>query len=72
MLSQTFFYWDKQQYADSNVTQLHLTLKCTKDQFSHFCDCFLLSKSVFQHYSDCLTKFYAGFEQPLVCRHKEL
>jgi len=31
MLSQTFSYWDKQQYADSNAIQLHLTVKCTKD-----------------------------------------
>jgi len=31
MLSQTFSYWDKQQYADSNTIQLHLTVKCTKD-----------------------------------------
>jgi len=32
MLSQTLCYWDKQQSADSNIIQLHLTLKCTKDQ----------------------------------------
>jgi len=32
MLSQTFCYWDKQQSADSNIIQLHLTLKCTKYQ----------------------------------------
>jgi len=30
MLSQTFCYWDKQQSADNNVTQLHLTMECTK------------------------------------------
>jgi len=41
MLSQTFCYWDKQQSADSNIIQHHLTLKCTKDQSSHFCDCFV-------------------------------
>ena len=34
MLSQTFFYWDKQQSPDSNIIQLHLTLKCTKDNLS--------------------------------------
>jgi len=65
-LSQTFCYWDKQQSADSNIIQLHLTLKCTKDQSSHFCDCFLVSKWIFQHYDHCLTKFHAGCEQPLV------
>jgi len=32
MLSQTLSYWDKQQSADNNIIQLHLTLKCTKDQ----------------------------------------
>ena len=31
MLSQTFCNKDKQQSADSNIIQLHLTLKCTKD-----------------------------------------
>ena len=66
MLSQTFCYWDKQQSADSNIIQFHLTLICTKDQSSHFCDCFLVSKWVFQRYDHCLTKFHAGSEQPLV------
>jgi len=33
MLAQTFCYWDKQESADSIITQLHLTLKCTKYQF---------------------------------------
>jgi len=47
MLSQTFCYWDKQQSADSSIIQLHLTLKCTKDQSSHFCDCFLVPKLFF-------------------------
>jgi len=65
MLSQTFFYWDKQQSADSNIIQLHLTLKCTKDQSSHFWECFLVSKWIFQHHDRGLTKFHAGSEQPL-------
>ena len=38
------YYWDKQQSADSYIIQFHLTLKCTKDQSSHFCTCFLVSK----------------------------
>jgi len=67
MLSQTFFYWDKQQSPDSNIIQLHLTLKCTKDQFFHFCDCFLVSKWIFQHHDHCLTKFHAGSAQRLMC-----
>jgi len=66
MHSQTFYYWDKQQSADSYIIQLHLTLKCTKDQSCHFCDGFLVSKWIFQHYDHCLTKFHAGSEQPLV------
>jgi len=53
MLSQIFCYWDKQQSADRNIIQFHLTLKCTKDQSSHFCDCFLVSKGVFQLYDPC-------------------
>jgi len=32
--SQTFCYWDKQHSADSNIIQLHLTLKSTKNQSS--------------------------------------
>jgi len=40
MLSQTFCFWDKQQSAHSNIIQVHLTLKCTKDQSSHFCEFF--------------------------------
>ena len=40
MLSQTFCYCDKQQSADSNIIQFHLTLKYTKYQSSHFCNCF--------------------------------
>jgi len=67
MLSQNFWYWDKQQSADSNIIQLHLTLKCTKDQSSRFYDCFLVWKWVFQHYAHCLAKFHAGSEHPLVC-----
>jgi len=62
MLSQTFCYKDKQQSADSNTIQLHLTLKYTIDQVSHFCDYFLVSKWVFQHSDHCLTKFHAGSE----------
>jgi len=38
------YYWDKQQSVDSDIIQFHLTLKCTKDQSSHFCACFLVSK----------------------------
>jgi len=30
MLSQTFCNWDKQHSADSNIIQLHLTLKSRK------------------------------------------
>ena len=62
MLTQIFYYWDKQQSADSNIIQLHLTLKCTKDQSSYFCDCFLVSKWIFQHYDHCLIKFHAWSE----------
>ena len=67
MLSQTFFYWDKQQSPDSNIIQFHLTLKCTKDQSFLFCDCFLVSKWVFQHHDHCLIKFHAGSAQRLMC-----
>jgi len=67
MLSQTFFYWDKQQSPDSNIIQLHLTLKYKKDQSFHFCDCFLVSKWVFQHHDHCLTKFHVGSAQRLMC-----
>ena len=38
-----------------------------EDQSSHFCDCFLVSKWIFQHHERCLTKFHAGSEQLLVC-----
>ena len=67
MLSQTFCYWDKQQSADSNIIQFHFTLKCTKDQSSHFCDSFLVSKWIFQHHDRSLTKLHPWSEQPLVC-----
>jgi len=60
MVSQTFCYWDKQQSADSNIIQIHLTLKCRKDQSFHFCDCFLVSKWVFQHHDHCLTSGVAS------------
>jgi len=66
-LSQTFCYWDKQQSADSNIIHFHLTMKCTKDQSSQFCDYFLVSKWVFQQDGRGLSKFHAGSEQHLVC-----
>jgi len=50
MLSQTFCEWGKQKSADSNIFQFHLTLKCTKDQSFHFCDCFFASKWIFQNH----------------------
>jgi len=46
---------------------LHLTQKCTKDQSSHFCDCFFVWKWVFQYYDRGLTKFHAGSKQTLAC-----
>ena len=67
MFSQIFGYRNKQQSADSNIIQLRFTLKCTKDQSSHFCDCSLVSKLTFQHHDRSLTKFHAGSEQSLVC-----
>jgi len=67
MVSQSFCYWDKQQSADRNMYQFHLTLKCTKDQSSHFFCCFLVSKWIFQNYDRGLTKFYTGSEQLLLC-----
>jgi len=67
MFSQIFCYLDKQQSAESNITQLHLTLKCTKDQSSRFCDCVSVSKWIFQHHNRGLIKFHAGSEQLLVC-----
>jgi len=67
MLSQIFCYWDKQQSAESNITQFYLTLKCTEDQSSHFCDCVLVSKWISQHHDRGLTKFHTGSEQLLVC-----
>ena len=66
MLLQTFCYWGKQQSADSNIFQFHLTLKCTKYQSSHFCDCFLVSKWIFQNHDRGLTKFHARSEQLLL------
>jgi len=57
MLLQAFRNWDKKQSADSNVIQFHLTLKCMKDQSSHFCDCFLISKWILQHHDRVLTNF---------------
>ena len=67
MLSQTFCYWGKRQSADNYIIQLHLILKCTKDKSYHFCDCFLVSKWIFQHHDRGLAKFHAGSEQTLVC-----
>jgi len=66
ILSQIFCYWGKQQSADSNVIQFHLTLKCTKGQAFHFCDYFLVSKWIFQNHDHGLTKLHAGSEQ-LLC-----
>jgi len=67
MLSQIFCYWNNQQSAESILIQLHFIPKCTNDQSSHFCDCFSVSKLIFQHHDRGLTKFHAGSEQPLVC-----
>ena len=67
MLSQILCYWDKQQSAESNIFQFHLTVKCTKDQSSDFCDCFLVLKLILQHHDRGPTKFHAGPEQLLVC-----
>jgi len=67
MLLQTFCYWDKKQSADGNIIQFHLTLKCTKDQSSNFCDYFLVSKWIFHQHDRGLSKFHAGSEQLLVC-----
>jgi len=66
MLSQTFRYREKQLSADINIIQLHLTLKCTKDQSFHFYD-YLFRNVFFQHRGRPLTKFHAGSEQSLVC-----
>jgi len=72
MHSQTFCYWEKKQSTESNwpIIKFHLTLKCTKDESSHFGNCSLVSKWIFQHHDRGLTKFHAGCEQPLACRHK--
>jgi len=67
MHSQTVCYWGKQQSADSYIFKFHLTLKCTKDQSSHFCDCFLVLKWIFQNHGCGLTEFHAGPEQLLLC-----
>jgi len=64
MLSQTFCYWEKQQSADSNIIQLHLTLKCTKDQSLWLFLSFEMSFSTLRPLSG---KFHAGSEQPQVC-----
>ena len=67
MLSQILCYWEKQQSAESNIIQFHLTLKCTKDQSSHFCDCVSVSTWIFPHHDRGLTTFHAGSEQLPVC-----
>jgi len=69
MFSQTFCYWDKQQSAESNIIQF---LNCTKDQSSHFCDCYLVSKWIFQHrlWSDEMSRRIPATTG--VCRHKQL
>ena len=67
MLSPIFCYWGKKNSGESNIIQFHLTLKCTIDHSSHFCDCVLVSKRIFQHHDRGLTKFHAGSEQLLVC-----
>jgi len=50
MLSQTFCYWNKQQFADSNTIQFYLTLKCTIDQSSHFYNRLFSSNWAFHHH----------------------
>jgi len=71
MFSQTLYYWDKEQPADSNIIQFYLTLKFTKGQSSHFCDCFLVLKWILQYHDRGLTKFDAGSTTG-VSRHKQL
>ena len=51
----------------SNIIQFYLTLKCTADQSSHFCECFLASNWIFHYHDGGLTNFHAGSEQPLAC-----
>ena len=68
MLSQTFCYWDKQQSADSNTIQFHLTLKCTQDQ-SLFLS-FEMSFSTLQPLSDYISRRIWATRS--VCRHKQL
>ena len=46
---------------------VYLTLKCTKDQSSHFCDCSLALNWIFHHHDHDLNTFRAGSAQPLVC-----
>jgi len=49
------------------MIQLHITLKRTKDQSSHFCDCLVL-KLIFQYHDRGLTKFHVGSSaQRLMC-----
>jgi len=37
-------------FNHNNMIQFRLTLKCTKDQSSHFCVCFLVWKWIFLHH----------------------
>jgi len=67
MLSQTFFYWDKQQSADSIIIQFHLTLKCTKRSTFQLLRLFLSFEMNVQYHDRGLNKFHSGSEQPLVC-----
>ena len=64
--------WDKRQSADSNTIKFHRTLKCTKDQSSHFCVCFLVLKWIFQlrPLSDKISHRIRATTG--VCRHKQL
>jgi len=67
MLSQTSCHWDKQQSADSNMIQFHLTLKCTEDHIFLFLRLLLSSNWIFHQRDRALTKFHAGSEKTLVC-----
>jgi len=73
MLLQTLSYWDKQQSADCNIIQLHLTLKCTIDQASHL-QClfrsFELNLSPPKLRSDKISCRIRATTD--VCRHKQL
>jgi len=73
MLSQTFSYWDKQQFADSNIIQFYLTQKCTIDQYTHLERLFLsfeLNLSPPKPRSDVISRRIRATTD--VCRHKQL